>query len=230
MIEPPVLCFFAHPDDETLAAGGTIARFAPDVEFAFAVPATGIAARVPICSAPTLKTASETQRQINMLKQNCERAISILGVAESALLRFGKFPDNQLDDIPLLDLIHWLERIVVRLHPRTILTHAPQCLNVDHRYCYEAVMVATRQSNIAVLCGEVPGSTGVLAAWRPNLYVKLAQEHINRKIAAMESYESERRESPHPRSPGMLEALARVRGSECGAEFAEAFVVQRWVM
>jgi len=229
MTELPVLCFFAHPDDETLAAGGTIARFAPDVDFAFAVPVTGIAGRVPLYFSDIENELTDDMHgRINALRRDCETALVKLG-AQDSLLFFGGFPDNRMDDVPLLDLVHWLEVVLDEVQPRTILTHSPRCLNVDHRRCYEAVMVATRQSDITVLSGEVPGSTSVLEAWKPNLYVKLAQEHVNRKIAAMQAYQSEKRESPHPRSPTMLEALARVRGAECGSEFAEAFRIERWI-
>lgn len=228
MLKSPILCFFAHPDDETLAAGGTIARFAPSVEFTFAIPATGIAARIPLFFGDQIP--KEVRSQIGELRQNCEKALFTLGIPDDTLVCFGGFPDNRFDGLSLLDLVHWLEKAMADARPRTILTHSPKCLNVDHRRCYEAAMTATRQSDVTVLCGEIPGSTGILQAWQPNFYVKLNPERVDRKITAMQAYRSERRESPHPRSPEMLEALARVRGSECGAEFAEAFEVRRWVL
>jgi LmbE family N-acetylglucosaminyl deacetylase len=94
------------------------------------------------------------------------------------------------------------------------------------------IAVATRpvvNSHIPILCGEVPSSTGYLrpVQWEPNLYVEVTEEELDAKIKAMQSYKGEARPDPHPRSPEVLKALAKVRGSESGYLFAEAFMIQR---
>jgi len=43
----------------------------------------------------------------------------------------------------------------------------------------------------------------------------------------MQTYRSEARPDPHPRSPEVLRAVAKVRGSESGFFFAEAFMIQK---
>ena len=83
-----------------------------------------------------------------------------------------------------------------------------------------------------VLSFEVPSSTEWRApsasnAFLPSQYVRVTQAQVEAKIAAMEVYESERRRSPHPRSPDALRALAQWRGSSCGSQYAEAFEVVR---
>ena len=95
-------------------------------------------------------------------------------------------------------------------------------------------MVATRpalEQHITLLCGEVPSSTGYLkpTQFEPNLYIDIGESELEAKIAAMESYRGEARPGPHPRSAKVLRALAKVRGSESGFYFAEAFVVQKIV-
>jgi hypothetical protein len=47
------------------------------------------------------------------------------------------------------------------------------------------------------------------------------------KIKGMESYEFERREYPHPRSPEALVILAKRWGVVVGSDFAEAFCLIR---
>jgi hypothetical protein len=52
---------------------------------------------------------------------------------------------------------------------------------------------------------------------------------LERKVRAMELYESEAREFPHPRSPDALSAIARHWGSVVGVEAAEPFELVRQI-
>jgi len=220
-----VLTFFAHPDDETLAAGATIAKLTRlGAVVHVAIPATGVHSR--------RNTLEQTERDLSLinLQNDCASAMSILGVPRPNIC-FGDFPDNEMDSRSLLETIHWLESIIRRVEPALVLTHHRYCTNIDHRYCHEAVVVATRPSlgsHVTVMCGEVPSSTGYLkpARWEPNVYVDVTEADLAAKIRAMEAYRSEVRSDPHPRSPEVLRALAKVRGSESGFYYAESFMIQ----
>ena len=222
-----VLTFFAHPDDETLAAGATLAKWSRlGLDIHVAIPATGIHAR------RNVQEREEREQALDDLRANCRAALSVLGVPRENIY-LGDFSDNELDRHTRLELIHWLEEILGTVKPDLVLTHHRYCTNVDHRYCHEAVVVATRptvERHIAVLCGEVPSSTGYLrpVRWEPNLYVEVTAEDVEAKVRAMKTYVGEARPDPHPRSPEVLRAVAKVRGSESGYMFAEAFVVQKW--
>lgn len=221
-----VLTFFAHPDDETLAAGATIAKLIRlGAQVHMAIPATGINAR--------RNSLDQKSRAASLvaLRQDCEKACSVLGVQPEHLY-LGEFADNEMDTSSLLEVIHWFERIIEDVKPDLILTHHRYCTNIDHQYCHDAVVVATRpavNSHIPVLCGEVPSSTGYLrpVQWEPNLYVEVTKEDMDVKVSAMQAYKGEARPDPHPRSPEVLRALAKVRGSESGFLLAEAFMIQR---
>ena len=187
-----VLCFFAHPDDETLAAGATIAKLTDKGSAVHvAIPATGLFARKEMSNAVSDQTA------LNNLRSNCQKAMQKLGVPAKNIF-FGDFSDNQMDKHTLLELIHWLEDIIKQVNPEVVLTHHRYCTNIDHQYCHEAAVVATRpttQNKIALLCGEVPSSTGYLkpVQWEPNFYVEISQQNLEKKIEAMESYDGESR-------------------------------------
>lgn len=221
-----ILMFFAHPDDETLAAGGTMAALADHGrEIHVAIPNTGIHARVNV------RGGAEANAEMESLRSNCAEAMGILGVGAEHI-HFGDFSDNEADRHTLLELVHWLEPILEKVKPDVVFTHHRFCTNIDHQYCHEAAVVATRpgvDSHTALFCGEVPSSTGYLrpAQWEPNCYVSLTEEQMNRKIAAMSAYKGEDRPYPHPRSREVLRALAQVRGSESGFHFAEAFMISR---
>ena len=221
-----VLTFFAHPDDETLAAGGTIIKLIKQgCKVSVAIPNTGIYSRRNILSNKDLLGS------IADLRDDCFRALSILGVKESDIF-LGEFCDNEIDKHTLLELIHWFESVIETVKPDAIITHHRFCTNIDHRYCHEAAVIATRpgiDSHIPLICGEVPSSTGYLkpVQWEPNFFVSLADVDIESKILAMQAYKGEARPDPHPRSPEVLRALAKVRGSESGYLFAEAFMIQK---
>src|SRR5690606_38556225 len=92
------------------------------------------------------------------------KAVGRLGVASENLI-LGNFPDNAFDSLPRLNLNKWLEGVMREVKPDALFTHHQRCTNIDHRYCHDAAVVATRpsvDSQIPIFCGEVPSSTGYL--------------------------------------------------------------------
>lgn len=221
-----VLTFFAHPDDEVLGAGGTLSKLSrKGVDITVAIPATGIHAR--------RNTLNKEQRGKDLLalRENCQEALRILGVSPNNIY-LGDFPDNEMDSNTLLTIVHYLEEIISKVCPNLIITHHWRCTNIDHQYCHQAVVIASRPSatqHIPVICAEIPSSTGYLKPtfWEPNLFVEITHEDLENKIRAMETYKGESRPDPYPRSREVLAALAKVRGSESGFFFAEAFMIQK---
>jgi LmbE family N-acetylglucosaminyl deacetylase len=221
-----VLTFFAHPDDETLAAGATISKLRRvGIDVHVAIPATGIHSR--------RNTQNEGLRNSDLerLREDCKNAMNVLGVPPDNIY-LGTFPDNEMDKQSLLELIHWLEEVINRVNPDVLFTHHRYCTNIDHQYCHEAAVVATRlsvNSHITLICSEVPSSTGYLkpVQWEPNYYIEVLEQDVEHKIQAMETYKGEARQDPHPRSREVLKALAKVRGSESGFLFAESFMIQK---
>ncbi len=221
-----ILTFFAHPDDETLAAGATINKLSKNGTRVFvAIPATGIHARKNILK------KSFRDKKLQSLHSDTFKALSLLGVKKSDIF-LGDFDDNELDKETLLKLIHWIEKIINKIKPDAIFTHHRYCTNIDHQYCHEACIVATRasiNSHIPVFSCEVPSSTGYLkpTKWEPNFYVNISKYDLEAKIKAMQTFKDEARPDPHPRSPEVLKSLAKVRGSESGFFYAECFMIQK---
>ena len=221
-----VLTFFAHPDDETLAAGGTIDKLSNlGAQIHIAIPATGVHSR--------RNSLDENGRNLALaeLRQDCENALGILGISPKRIY-FGDFPDNEMDSGSRLQLIHWLENLLANIKPDLLITHHRFCTNIDHQYCHEAAIIATRPSlnqHTTLLCAEVPSSTGYLkpVQWEPNFFVELNENNLNNKLRAMATYKDEARLDPHPRSNEVLTALAKVRGADSGYYFAEAFMIAK---
>jgi LmbE family N-acetylglucosaminyl deacetylase len=218
-----VLVIAAHPDDEILGCGATMARHA----------AAGAAVHVVIVAEGATSRGGEGgSDQVAALRQAGSKAASIVG-AEAP--RFMGMPDNRLDGLPLLDVVQPIEAIMAELHPQVVYTHHGGDLNVDHRIVHQATLTACRplpNSPVReVLAFETVSSTewgggGFGPVFRPTHYVE-ATARLETKLEALRCYEMEMRSFPHARSYAAVEALASRRGAEVGVGAAEAFAVIR---
>jgi LmbE family N-acetylglucosaminyl deacetylase len=220
-----ILVVAAHPDDEVLGCGGTIAKLADegaDVHVAFL--ADGVLSRTG--------DAEMHQSEITARRTAAQKACGILG---AKAVSFGEFLDNRMDSIALLDIVQAIEALVANYRPDTVLTHHIGDLNIDHRRIHEAVVTACRpqrgHSVKTLLCFEVPSSTewqlpGSAPAFTPIWFVDISNT-LARKLAALESYAVELRAWPHPRSRQGVEYLSHWRGATIGVDAAEAFTLGR---
>ncbi|HEY4348161.1 MAG TPA: PIG-L deacetylase family protein [Gaiellaceae bacterium] len=223
-----VLVVAAHPDDEVLGAGGTIARLAAEGEkVTIAILGEGITSRYA-------DRADADRALLGDLQSDAQRAADCLGAAE--LVTFD-LPDNRFDTIAQIDVVKIVEELVARTTPHTIYTHLATDLNVDHGVVHRAVLTATRPMGAdavrEIYAFEVPSSSdwafGQFGPFKPGLFVDISKT-LDAKVDAMELYESESRPFPHPRSPETLRALARRWGSTVGLDAVEAFEVVRRIV
>ena len=105
-------------------------------------------------------------------------------------------------------------------------------LNIDHRIVNNAVVTACRpQKDLCVkelMFFEVPSSTeySLSETFSPNYFVDISTT-IDLKIHAINIYQSEMRDFPHPRSVKAINSLASWRGSSSGFEYVESFIIGR---
>lgn len=217
-----ILVIVAHPDDEVLGCGGTIAKLTPNNDIYILILGEGITSR----HIPNEKTKDEMIR----LKRDAEKANEILGVGNVFL---ESFPDNMFDTVPLLEIIKVIEKYIQKIKPDVIYTHHYGDLNIDHQITHKAVLTATRpiETNTVkkILTFEVLSSTewnNQYDIFFPNVYIDIS-EKINQKFEAMNCYKSEIREYPHPRSLEGIKILAQKRGLEVGLKYAEGFCLIR---
>ena len=228
-MKSPIAVIAAHPDDEVLGCGGTIARFAKEGHSVhILLMADGESSRVGAEQSiePNLLTARNAA---------AKTACRILGCASVEILNL---PDNRLDGLNRLDIIKQIEVFIERYHPSTVFTHHAGDVNVDHCIVHDAVIAACRpQPNHPVkelLFFEIPSSTewrppGSAEAFNPNFFVDISTT-FDTKIEALHAYETELRAFPHPRSLKAVEVLAQWRGATVGVEAAEAYVIGRKII
>jgi len=213
-----VLVLAAHPDDETLGCGGTIARHVKRGDQVSVVVMTdGVGSRMGNMAAVKKRHAQFRQ------------ACGILGTED---VWIHSYEDNQMDKLPLLTIVQHLETHVDRFKPSIVYTHWVGDLNVDHRVVHEAARVACRpqpgQCVKHLAYFEVPCSTTWGGTFKPNFFADITEE-FETKMAAWRQYPEEARMAPHARSEQAILALAWHRGAAVGLERAEAFMLERTI-
>ncbi len=218
-----VLVFAAHPDDEVLGMGGTIAVHAA---------VRGDAVRI-VC----VTDGSSTQYPGDAAKRarkedEAVRAAAELGVEDYVHL---DLPDMRLDTLAHVEVNRVVEDQISGFAPEVVYTPQPD-VNYDHRALFDSVAVATRPvpgQPVRRLLTYAPTSStewtpAPLNWFVPNWFVDITAT-LERKLAALAHYETELRPYPHPRSERAIRAAAEFFGSSCGCEYAEPFVLVRSV-
>lgn len=221
-----ILVIAAHPDDEVLGCGGTIARMVKENHHVYvAILGEGITSRYQ-------QRDHADKSLVEALREKCHRIASLLGVKD--VFTFD-LPDNRFDTVPILEIVKLIEDLIERFDPQVIYTHHGGDLNVDHRRVFQATLSATRPmagcSVKTIYTYEVPSSTewalGKFSPiFHPNVFVDI-HNTLELKLQAMVLYESEARIFPHPRSSEALRAIACRWGSVAGFKAAEAFELIR---
>ncbi|QKJ67894.1 PIG-L family deacetylase [Deefgea piscis] len=219
-----VLVIAAHPDDEILGCGATIAKHISD----------GDEVHVAILAQGLLSREDEENISLSVLYEAAHKANLILGVSS---LHLHDFPDNQMDSIPRLQVAKKIEGLLNLVKPNMVYTHWVGDVNIDHQRIHEAAIIACRpypgQSVKKLLFFEIASSTewqlpSSAPMFNPNWFVD-STLHLKTKIEALECYFSELREWPHPRSVKAITHMAHWRGATVGVDSAEAFILGRGI-
>jgi len=214
-----VLFVVAHPDDEALGAGATIYRLAQEGQ------------RVAVCT-----MANHAAARANLsatLSADQEKAFEIMGVEKSYA---GDFPNIQMNTVPHLQLVQFIEAAIGDWEADIIYTHHPSDTNNDHVMTSYAAQAASRlfQRRPGVpalkqfIYMEVPSSTewsfdSSANRFSPNMFVEIGKKGLDVKLRALEAYTGVMRPYPHPRSEEAITGLAAYRGVQAGCNYAEAF-------
>jgi LmbE family N-acetylglucosaminyl deacetylase len=218
----------AHPDDEALGCGGTMARMADE----------GCEVHVLLLADGETSRSGAAPVGPERLAARRAAAESAAGILRCASVEILSLPDNRLDGLDLLDVVQRIETFLNRRRPATVLTHHTGDVNVDHRVVHDAVLAACRpqpgHTVKELLFFEVPSSTewcpaGSASPFHPDWFVDISAT-LDRKRGALRAYAGELRPFPHPRSLEAVDALARWRGATVGVEAAEAFVLGRKIV
>jgi len=225
-----VLAVVAHPDDEVIGPGGTLARHArAGDDVAVLILAEGSTSR----AAPEGHGGDPTAA-IGASRQETAASAAALGLSRWHRLDLA---DNRLDRYPLLELAQQVAELVAEHDPQVVYTHHPGDLNLDHERTARACVIACRPQVSGVrwlftfpTLSATEAGFAARPPFVPAVFVDIT-DTLPAKLAAMACYASELREPPHPRSLATLRAHAELTGATVGHPAAEAFGVVRgtWV-
>ena len=217
-----ILVIAAHPDDEVLGCGGTIARHVTEGDFVHVLfLGDGVSSR-----------GDSDFKLVNARKTSAVNACEGLG---AAIMGFEKFPDNMFDTVSLLDIVRVIESAKKEINPQIIYTHHCGDLNIDHRITCQAVLTAFRpqpdEEFSEIRAFETNSSTewsasAIMPPFIPDTFVDITQ-YLDKLLNAYSCYADEIREEPHARSLEALKIAALRRGREAGLQAAEAFMTLR---
>ena len=224
------LVVVAHPDDEVLGAGATIHKLTKEGH------------TVDVCILSTEAKARAFRPEDSQLNEDLNESTKMLGVRQ----RYeGVFPNIEMNTVPHLQLVQFIEKAIAESQPDVVITHHPSDTNNDHLHtslaCQAAARLFQRRAEVKPLQElwymEVLSATdwsvnSAMNKFTPNTYVQVGEEGVQMKIAALAQYRGVMRPYPHPRSEESIKGLAAVRGSESGCVYAEAFecVLRRIVL
>lgn len=217
------LLVVAHPDDETLGAGASIWKWTHNGDC------------VDVCIMCAEAKARAFRPEDNELEADTNASNKFLGVGR---IYEGVFPNIEMNNVPHLHLVQFIEAAIKESEPDVIITHHPADTNNDHLQtsmaCQEAVRLFQRRPELRALQElwymEVPSCTEwalntAFNRFQPNAFVEVGKDGVEAKIKALSMYRGVMRPYPHPRSAEAIEGFAAYRGCQSGCNYAEAFEV-----
>lgn len=210
-----VLVVSPHPDDETLGAGGTLLRLKEENHQIYWLNITDVSEE---CG----WDAEFVEKRTKQIKKICQ----FYGFEKSYNL---KFPPAQLEKMGMGELIGQINQCINDIQPQWIILPDYNDAHSDHKIVFECCMACTKSFRCSsvrrITTMEILSETNFgkpYDKFEPTFYVDISNV-LEKKIEAMEIYDSEIGEHPFPRSKVAINSLAMLRGIEAGVVAAEAF-------
>ncbi len=210
-----VLILAVHPDDETLACGGTLLKHKTNKDEVHLLICTSI-----------------DKDDINF--KNREKEIEKV----SKLYNFNSINNLRLktthvDRYPISELVEKISAIINEVKPSIVYLPFKSDAHSDHRKIFEAAYSCTKSFRypfikkiymMETLSETEFAPSTVENSFSPNVFVDITK-FMSKKIKIMSIYKSEIKKHPFPRSVENIKALATFRGSTCGFKYAESFIL-----
>ena len=220
-----VLVIAAHPDDEVLGVGGTVAKLSAEGSDCHLLIVTD-------GSSSQYRDSDRLPEIIEAKKSETKGCADLLGFKS---IHYGELPDMKLDRTPHIVINQVIEKAIDEIQPDTVFTHFWGDVNMDHQNVFKSTLVAVRpvmgQVVKELYCYRVPSSTEWTpnkedTMFMPNYYVDI-EKYAEQKYKAFACYSTELREYPHPRSIQYLRETDKTAGLKVGLLAAEEFVLLR---
>ncbi len=206
-----ILVLGPHTDDGEFGCGGAIAKFIEDGKDVYYV---------------TFSIAEESVPEglpKDILLTEVKKASQVLGIKEENLINFRyrvrHFPQFRQD------ILEDLVKLRNQIHPDLVFLPSKDDVHQDHQTIYAEGLRAFKFTRI--LSYEMPWNNLTITT---NSFVLLEDHHIEKKIEAIECYQSQVNAGRRYANEEFVKSLARTRGVQSGVHYAEAFEVIRWLV
>ena len=124
------------------------------------------------------------------------------------------------------EILEELVKIGKEFKPDMVVGPSLNDFHQDHRVVANE-MVRAFKTLSSIICYELPWNH---ITFDPQLFVKLDKRHIDKKSEILRKYTSQLIQERTYFSEEFIYGLARVRGVQCNADYAETFEVLRWMI
>lgn len=203
-----VLVLAPHTDDAELGCGGTIARFLAE------------GAQVHVAAFSSAKESIPPGLPLTTTEEEFREAMRRLQVPTEHVLLFD-YPVRKFS-YHRQDLLEELVRLRSLIKPDAVLLPASQDVHQDHQVVSQEGLRAFKERTVWGY--ELPWN---LPDFPAQAFVTLQPHHLEAKWHALTAHRSQIDLGRPYFKRELIEGLARVRGVQVKAEFAEAFTVAR---
>lgn len=204
-----VLVLAPHTDDGEFGCGGSICKWAQENKDVYYVAFSSAEKSV----LPGMEK--------DILKKEVKKATHVLGI-KTANLTILNYPVREFLSYRQ-QILEDMVRLQNELNPDLVLLPSTNDTHQDHQTISQEGFRAFKKSSM--IGYEMPHNN---LNFSTHLFTILNLEHLERKIEALKFYESQAHKTYA--NEGFIKSLARVRGTQIGVEYAEAFEVVRWII
>ena len=218
-----VLVVAVHPDDETLACGGTLLKHKDNGD------------EINWLIATDIKESEGYDKQTVEIRE--EEIIKVERLFDfDSVNRLG-LSTTKVDKYSMVELISKISFIVNKIKPNIIYLPFKSDVHSDHKYIFNATYSCTKSFRYTFInkiymmetLSETEFSVSTKGeGFAPNVFVDISN-YMDRKIEIMKIYESEIGEHPFPRSERNIRALGTYRGATSWCDYAESFMLLKEV-
>lgn len=206
-----VLILSPHTDDAELGAAGFISKLIEEGKDIYWVVFSTAEDSLPLGMAP------------DTLRKEFVGVTKDLGLEDKNYIIFDYKVRNL--DAHRQEVLETLVKIRKEFKPDLVIGPSLNDYHQDHRVvCME--MIRAFKTSSSILCYELPWNH---VEFNAQYFVRLEKRHVDKKIHLLSHYKSQQIAQRHYFNEGFIEGLARVKGTQINAEYAEAFDVIRMV-
>lgn len=198
-----------HTDDGELGCGGTISKVLDEGAIVYYV---------------ALSTAEKSVPEgfpKNRLEIEVKEATKALGIREENLTIYHH--EVRKLNYVRQEILESLVKLRNEIQPDIVFLPSSKDIHQDHLTVMQEGIRAFKYSTIL----------GYELIWNnlsfdTDCFIKLSEKQLERKMSALRCYKTQ--EGKAYMNPDFIKSLARVRGTQIGTQYAEAFEVIRWII